>query len=335
MAATPHSTMTRLISRFLLIASLFCSLALPAFAQDAGQKEKPKRKRKAEVTSSESRTKPKSTAKRKVAKKSSGTSSARAVATSSALVPKAPEDGGIPATRAASVLVADARTGRVLYEKNADELRAPASTQKLLTALLVAEEGNLEKRVRVEKIDTEVEPIVAGFRVGEVYTRRQLLELLMVKSCNDVARTLARDNAGSLEAFADKMNARAAELGMTDSHFVNPNGLTEPGQLSTARDMAKLARAAYQNFTLRSAVAIKTLNFRRANGRVEEFKNTNRVLRGYAPCNGMKTGYTQAAGHCLISSGSANGREVIVVVLGHNRRIWQDSCSLLAWGLEL
>lgn len=335
MAATPHFTMTRFLSKFLLIASLFCSLALPGFAQDAGQTEKPKQKRKAEITSSVSKAKPKSTKKRKVARKKSGAATAGAVAATAALVPKAPEDGAIPATRAASVLVADARTGRVLYEKNADELRAPASTQKLLTGLLVVEEGDLEKKVRIEKIDTEVEPIVAGLRVGEVYTRRQLLELLVVKSCNDIARALARDNAGSLEAFADKMNARAAELGMTDSHFVNPNGLTEPGQLSTARDMAKLARAVYQNFTLRSIVSIKTLNFRRANGTVEEFKNTNRVLRGYAPCNGMKTGYTQAAGHCLVSSGSANGREVIVVVLGHNKRIWQDSCSLLAWGLAL
>lgn len=239
-----------------------------------------------------------------------------------------------PQTAAASVMLVDAQTGRVLYQKNADEHRAPASTQKLLTALIVAEEGNLGKRVTFQQVDTEAEPVKLYAKPGDTYTRRQLLEALLVKSFNDVARALARDNAGSVEAFAVKMNRKAAELGMTNSHFVNPNGLTEPGQYSTARDMAKLARAAYHNPTLREIFAIKELPFRYSNGRMTTFKNTNRVLRGWAPCNGMKTGYTMAAGHCLVSSASLNGRDVIAVVLGDKRNhVWNDSASLLAWGL--
>jgi len=241
--------------------------------------------------------------------------------------------GEMPHTNARSEIVIDAITGRILHEKNADERRAPASTQKLLTALIVAEEGNLDRNVVIQQVDTLTEPVMLYLKPGQVYTRRQLLEVLLVKSFNDVARALARDNAGSIEEFASKMNLKARQLGMVSSHFVNPNGLTEPEQFSTARDMAKLARAAYANPVLRGMMATKELTFRYADGRTRSFKNTNQVLRAYPYCNGMKTGYTSAAGHCLISSGTNGSRDVIVVMLGNNRRVWQDSCSLLAWGL--
>lgn len=245
--------------------------------------------------------------------------------------------GATPQTQAASVVVADALSGQVLYEKNSNQPRQPASTQKLLTALLIVEAGNLDKPVTVHDIDTRVEPVKLGFRPGEVYTRRELLQVLLVHSVNDVARALARDNAGSVEAFADKMNAKAVELGMLHSHFVNPNGLPVPGQYSTARDMARLALAAYRSPTIRAIVSTKELAFQFNNGRVETFKNTNKVLSSLPYCTGMKTGYTEAAGHCLISSGSKNGHEVITVVLGERDRswLWRDSSALLAWGLSL
>lgn len=245
--------------------------------------------------------------------------------------------GTTPRTRAESVLVANAVSGQVLYEKNADEQRPPASTQKLLTALVIIQEGDLDKSVMIRASDTRVEPVKLGVKPGEVYTRRELLRVLLVHSVNDVACALARDNAGSVEEFAEKMNAKALELGMRHSHFVNPNGLPAPDQYSTARDMTKLALAAYRSATIRSIVSTKSLAFRFYDGRVEEFKNTNLVLRDYPFCTGMKTGYTQAAGHCLISSGSNNGHEVIAVVLGDKNRswLWRDSCSLLAWGLSL
>lgn len=262
----------------------------------------------------------------------------RSQSTPSTLTPPAQDsEGGIPQTRAASVLVQDAVSGKVLYEKNGSQRRPPASTQKLLTALLVVEAGSLDKKVVVEECDTRVEPVKLGFKPGETYTRRELLRVMLVHSVNDVAYCLARDNAGSVEAFAEKMNEKARELGMTSSHFVNPNGLPAPGQYSTARDMGKLALAAYQSSTIRSIVSTKSLFFRYADGHVQEYKNTNLVLRDYPYCTGMKTGYTQAAGHCLISSGSNNKREVITVVLGDTKRswLWQDSLALLAWGLSL
>jgi serine-type D-Ala-D-Ala carboxypeptidase (penicillin-binding protein 5/6) len=244
--------------------------------------------------------------------------------------------GAVPNTRANSVMVVDARTGAVLHEKNADQPRAAASTQKLLTALIIAETGYLDRPVRVEQIDTLAEPVKLNIRPGDFYQRIDLLRALLVKSPNDVARCLARDNAGSLEAFADKMNAKAQMLGATHSHFINPNGLPMPGQYSTARDLAIIARAAYGNPTIRSIVCLPQLVFRYANGRTRELENTNKVLKRLPFCNGMKTGYTEAAGHCLIASGSRPGRDIIVVVLGDTKSgVWTDAASLLSWGLWL
>ena len=231
-------------------------------------------------------------------------------------------------------MVVDAHNGQVLYEKNADELRAPASTQKLLTALIVAERGFLDRPVSVEKSDTMAEPVKLNIRPGDVYRRMDLLRALLVKSPNDVARCLARDSAGSIEAFAELMNQKARELGATHSHFVNPNGLPIPGQYSTARDLSIIARAAYANPTIRSIVCMPQLVFRYANGRTRELENTNKVLKRSPYCNGMKTGYTEAAGHCLIASGSRPGRDVIVVVLGDSKTgVWRDASALLSWGL--
>ena len=242
--------------------------------------------------------------------------------------------GGVPATRAKSVIMVDAKTGQVLYEKNADEVRAAASTQKLLTALIVAEHGFLDRPVTVEPIDTLAEPVKLNIKAGDTYQRIDLLRALLVKSPNDVARCLARDNAGSIEVFAEFMNQRARELGATHSHFVNPNGLPIPGQYSTARDLSLIARAAYANSIIRSIVCMPQLVFHYANGRTRELENTNKLLRQLPYCNGMKTGYTEAAGKCLIASGSRPGKDIIVVVLGDSPSgVWHDAGALLAWGL--
>src|SRR5438270_7494864 len=241
-----------------------------------------------------------------------------------ALVPG--QSGAVPNTRANSVMVVDARTGVVLHEKNAYQPRPAASTQKLLTALVIAETGYLDRTVKVEPIDTLAEPVRLNIRPGEVYQRIDLLRALLVKSPNDVARCLARDNAGSIEAFAEVMNRRAQQLGAVHSHFVNPNGLPIPGQYSTARDLSLIARAAYANPTIRSIVCLPQLVFRYANGRTRELENTNKLLRRLPYCNGMKTGYTDAAGKCLIASGFNAGKNIIVVVLGDSHSgVWRDA----------
>lgn len=241
---------------------------------------------------------------------------------------------GIPKTSAASIIVVDANSGKILYEKNADQTRVPASTQKLLTALIVAESGFLDRTVTVQPVDTLAEPVKLNIKAGDTYQRIDLLRALLVKSPNDVARCLARDNAGSIAAFADSMNRRAQELGAIHSHFVNPNGLPIPGQYSTARDLSIIARAAYANPTIRSIVCLPQLVFRYANGRTRELENTNKLLRRVPYCNGMKTGYTDAAGKCLIASGTRPGKDIIVVVLGDSSsHVWRDASALLSWGL--
>ena len=242
--------------------------------------------------------------------------------------------GAVPTTRATSVIVVDARSGKILHEKNADEVRPAASTQKLLTALIVAESGFLDQEVTVQTVDTLAEPVRLNIKPGDSYQRIDLLRALLVKSPNDVARCLARDNAGSVEAFAEVMNERARQLGATSSHFLNPNGLPMPGQYSTARDLSLIARAAYANPTIRSITCLRTLIFRFANGRTRELENTNQVLKRLPYCNGLKTGYTEAAGHCLIASGTRPGRDIIVVVLGDSKSgVWRDASALLNWGL--
>src|SRR5204863_651415 len=259
----------------------------------------------------------------------SETRKAEAVAPPPGSVSKIP-----PATRAVSVMVIDARTGEIFYEKNADAPRPAASTQKLLTALIVADRGYLDRSVTVEPVDTMAEPVKLNIRPGETYTRIELLRALLVKSPNDVARCLARDAGGSVEGFAELMNQKARELGATHSHFVNPNGLPMPGQYSSARDLSIIAKAAYANGTIRSIVCLPNLIFRYANGRTRELENTNKVLKRLSYCNGMKTGYTEAAGHCLIASGTRPGRDIIVVVLGDSKSgVWQDASALLSWGL--
>jgi serine-type D-Ala-D-Ala carboxypeptidase (penicillin-binding protein 5/6) len=244
--------------------------------------------------------------------------------------------GQQPIITAESAILFDANTGRVIYKKNENERRAVASTQKLLTALIIAESGDLSAPVVIENTDMLAAPTKLYVKTGERYTRQQLLTALLIKSPNDVARALARDNAGSIEDFAAKMNTRMARMGGESSHFVNPNGLPADDQYSTARDMARVARAAYFNPLLREIMRTKHCMFRYATGKTIPLQNTNRVLRTYSFCNGMKTGYTDAAGHCLISSGSWGGKDMIAVVLGSNKaRVWQESALLLAYGLGI
>ena len=249
-------------------------------------------------------------------------------------IPTQTVPGSVPTIGASSVIVIDVQSGRVLYEKNPDQIRAPASTTKLLTGLIVAETGNLDRPVTVAQVDTLAEPVKLNIKPGDIYQRIDLLRALLVKSPNDVARCLARDNSGSIEAFAARMNQRAAAIGATHSHFVNPNGLPDARQYSTARDLAAIARVAYANPTIRSIVCLPQLMFRYANGRTRELENTNKLLKRLPYCNGMKTGYTEAAGKCLIASGSRPGKDIIVVVLGDSHSgVWRDAGNLLAWAL--
>jgi serine-type D-Ala-D-Ala carboxypeptidase (penicillin-binding protein 5/6) len=239
-----------------------------------------------------------------------------------------------PTVFAESAALIDSFTGEFLYLKNENAIQYPASSTKILTALLVIEAGDLDKLVTVDISDTKVEPTKLELQPGEQYTRRQLLYGLMLKSANDVAMTLARDNAGSVEAFAEKMTRRATELGATNSHFANPNGLHDLSHYTTAHDSALIARAAMEQPFFRQLVSTIYYTWKSPKGVVYQLRNHNRLLRHFAGCNGLKTGYTRAAQQVLVSSALREGHEVISVVLHTNKPgIWDDSKALLTYGL--
>lgn len=242
--------------------------------------------------------------------------------------------GQEPNVVAASAAVIDSFSGEFLYLKNENAIQYPASSTKILTAFLVIESGDLDKPVTVDIADTMVEPTKLDLKPGEQYTRRQLLYGMMLKSANDVAMALARDNAGSVDAFAEKMNRRAAELGATSSHFANPNGLHDPSHYTTAHDLALIARAAMQQPLFRQIVATVYYTWKSPVGTISILRNHNRLLRHYIGCNGLKTGYTRAAQQVLVSSALRDGHEVISVVLHTDKPgIWEDSKALLTYGL--
>ena len=235
---------------------------------------------------------------------------------------------------AQSAAVVDSYSGDFLFAKNENAKQYPASSTKILTALIVIESGDLDHLVTVDLADTKVEPSSLGLKPGEQYTRRQLLFGLLLKSANDVAMALARDNAGSVSAFAEKMNLRAAQLGATFSHFANPHGLHDPNHYTTAHDLVLIGRAAMQQPLFREIVSTVYYTWRAPSGQIDQLRNHNRLLRHFAGCNGLKTGYTRIAQQVLVSSALRGGHEVISVVLHTDKPgIWDDSKALLSYGL--
>ena len=252
-------------------------------------------------------------------------------ATLSTPMPRAPA----PSVYAKRVIVVDNVTGKILYEKNSQQKCAVASTQKLLTAVCVMEAGSLEDKVNVVWTDTKVVPTKIDIRSGETYKRKDILKALLVKSGNDAARALARDVAGSQVKFRAVMNARAKKMGMNSSYFYNAHGLTEGGQYSTARDIAILMRKVVRMPTLRAYMGTSGFYFQPPSRKKYYLTNTNKLLKSLSYCMGGKTGYTKAAGRCLVSYGELKGRSVIVVCLGSTpSKIWDDSAKLFKWSLE-
>ena len=220
-------------------------------------------------------------------------------------------------TSAQSMLLLENSTNRVLYERNADKKRPMASTTKIVTAITVIEnEGNLERTVKVPSVAVGVEGSSVYLERDEELKIIDLLHGLMLQSGNDCAVALAVIVGGSVEKFAEMMNATAKKAGATNSNFVNPHGLHDDNHYTTARDLALISSYAMKNPVFESIVATKryTMPWKgRDYDRV--VINKNKILSTFDGGDGIKTGYTKKAGRCLVSSATRDGMRVICVVL--------------------
>ena len=245
--------------------------------------------------------------------------------TLSVLAPTAAAALTDPAIQATSVLLIEPTTGTVLYELNADETRYPASTTKIMTALVTLENADLAQQITVEEGDfthVTADSSVAGFKPGEVLTVEQLLYGLMLPSGNDASYILARAVAGDVDTFVQMMNDRAAEVGCTGTHFANPCGLHDDNHYTTARDLMRITQAAMANPTFAQIVSTPSYELPATNLQgARTLENSNLLLDStssvyYAPAQGIKTGNTTEAGRCLVAAASQNDITLYSVVLG-------------------
>lgn len=234
---------------------------------------------------------------------------------------------GTPKVSAASAVLADGETGRVLWEKDSRTRRPIASTTKLMTALAALESGHgLGETVTVDREWTGTEGSSIYLKPGEEISLEALLYGLLLRSGNDAALAIAGCCGGSVDSFVARMNQKARELGMTDTHFANPNGLDGEGHYSSAYDMAILARACLANETLAKIAATKSITFG-----TRSFTNHNKLLWRYEGCMGLKTGYTEKAGRTLVSAAKRDGMTLICVTLNAPSD-WADHTALFDWG---
>ncbi len=232
------------------------------------------------------------------------------------------------AVSAKSYILLDATTGRVLQQYNSSDRALIASTTKIMTALVVCEQCNVLDRVRIPKEAVGIEGSSMYLKEGEILTVQELLYGLMLRSGNDAAVALAIYCGGTVEGFAQLMNDKAHVLGLKNTHFVNPNGLDAPDHYSTAEDMARLAAYAMENPIFAMTVSAKTVNVGN-----RSLRNHNKLLWQVAGADGVKTGYTKAAGRILVSSACRSGRRLICVTINAPDD-WNDHKNLIETGFR-
>ena len=238
----------------------------------------------------------------------------------------------MPRVLARSALLVDAASGRVLFERNPNLALPPASTTKLLTALLVYERTGLNGQVVVQRGDTLVEPSHIPLRTGETVAVKTLVKALLIGSDNDSAMALARYTGGSVDKFVAMMNGRARELGCTGSVFKTPNGLPAPGQVTTACDLLKIFQAAIAVPELREICSTPVLRLTTAVG-TQTIRNHNKLLGVYPGMGPAKTGWTFASAHTYAASATRNGHELHLILL-HSVNSWTDAKMLFDFGFE-
>jgi len=241
---------------------------------------------------------------------------------------------GVPNVNARAAILYDVTYDRILFEKNAKQKRANASTTKMITALVAYENGNLEDMIEVSKQAAGTSGSSINLKTGDKISLDDLIKGLLVHSGNDAAVAIAEHIAGDIESFSDLMNEKVEEIGAVDTHFVTPHGLDEENHYSTAYDLMLISKELLKNEYLANIVSQKSIEIK-INGIERQLSSTNEMLSYYDGANGVKTGYTGDAGRCLITSVNKDGRQLISVVLGcdskKNRTV--DSIRLLDYGM--
>ena len=236
-----------------------------------------------------------------------------------------------PRISSGAAILIDATTGEVLYSRSAYIRRSPASTTKLLTALVAVREGRLSRVYEVSRASAAVPGSSAHLRAGDRYTLRELLEGMLMRSGNDAAHAVATSVAPDMPEFARRMNRTAIAIGARQTHFVNPHGLTAAHHYTSANDLARIAQVALRQPEIHRIVASQELTLTPEGGDGHSIRNTNQLLGSYVGADGAKTGTTNAAGKCLVASARREDVHLIAVVLKGGDR-YGDATRLLNWG---
>ncbi len=236
---------------------------------------------------------------------------------------------------ARSAILIEAESGRVLYRKSADTRLPMASTTKIMTAVIALEKcRDLQKQVKVDARAVGVEGSSIYLYEGEMLTMENLIYALLLSSANDAAVAIACEVAGSVEGFADLMNEKAHELGLSDTHFTNPNGLHDDDHYTTARDLANLTAYALKNKTFKEMTSTKKKAIPMLEGEgTRLLVNHNKMLSMYEGAIGVKTGFTKKSGRCLVSAAERDGLTLIAVTLNAPND-WNDHKNLLDFGFK-
>jgi serine-type D-Ala-D-Ala carboxypeptidase (penicillin-binding protein 5/6) len=236
-----------------------------------------------------------------------------------------------------AAVVMDSSTGTILYAKNPDLKCAPASTTKLMTAIIVIERADLLDVVTISNNVSRVSPHKAGFKAGDKVTVEELLHAALISSANDAAVALAETVSGSEKRFVALMNRKAAGIGAADTRFVNASGLPGEGQYTTAIDLSKIMAYALRYPKLKEIIGTRVTEISTATGKSILLKNTNKLLWSEEDLVGGKTGFTRKARHCFVCAAERRQDTVIVTVLGSPSRenLWKESAILITRGFDV
>ena len=244
-------------------------------------------------------------------------------------------ESAAPSVSASSAVLIEAESGKIIYGKNENQRRGMASTTKIMTAIVALENASLDKLVTVAPAAAGVEGSSVYLYAGEEIAMETLLYALMLQSANDAAAAIAYDVAGGIESFAAMMNEKAAELGLADTHFMNPHGLDDENHYTTAYELAKIAAYALENETFAEIVSTEKKLIPLHNSSASRLLvNHNRLLRQYDDIIGVKTGFTKKCGRTLVSAAERDGVRLICVTLNDGDD-WKDHRALLDYGFSL